>query len=66
MPVSLAILGDDRPNWRPSEFVAGRWGCEVRFTFPTAKLLKHDTPLRAPRRLRTVTGCGIKVLHDIR
>ena len=41
MPVSLAILGDDRPNWRPSEFVAGRWGCEVRFTFPTAKLLEY-------------------------
>ncbi len=43
MPVSLAILGDDRPNWRPSEFVAGRWGCEVRFTFPTAKLLEYVT-----------------------
>ncbi len=41
MPVSLAILGDDRPNWRPSAFVAGRWGCEVRFTFPTAKLLEY-------------------------
>ncbi len=41
MPVSLGILGDDRLNWRPSEFVAGRWGCEVRFTFPTAKLLEY-------------------------
>ena len=38
MPVSLAVLGDIGRGWRPTEFRAGRWGCEVRFTFPVAKL----------------------------
>lgn len=38
MPVSLAVLGDIGKGWRPSEFEAGRWGCEVRFRFPVAKL----------------------------
>jgi len=39
MPVSIAVLGDDRPSWRPREFHSGRWGCEVRFAFPAVKLL---------------------------
>jgi hypothetical protein len=34
MPVSLAVLGDESRSWRPDVFSAGRWGCEVRFTFP--------------------------------
>lgn len=41
MPVSLAVLGDAGPGWRPSAYEAGRWGCGVRFTFPTAKLLDY-------------------------
>ncbi len=39
MPVSLAVLGDDSRHWRPNTHEAGRWGCDVRFTFPVAKLL---------------------------
>lgn len=39
MPVSLAVLGDARARWRPAEHAAGQWGCDVRFTFPVAKLL---------------------------
>jgi hypothetical protein len=38
MPVSLAVLGDYGRAWRPTEFTAGRWGCEVKFTFPAAKV----------------------------
>ena len=38
MPVSLAVLGDYGRGWRPTEFQAGRWGCEVKFTFPVAKV----------------------------
>ncbi|WP_439628094.1 hypothetical protein [Gemmata sp.] len=38
MPVSLAVLGDAGRSWRPNEYRAGRWGCEVAFTFRTAKL----------------------------
>src|SRR6266498_6005683 len=37
--VSIALLADDRPNWRPETYEMGLWGCEVRFRFPTAKLL---------------------------
>lgn len=40
--VSLAILGDDRPNWRPARFGYDRWGCTLSLTFPTVKLLDFD------------------------
>lgn len=39
--VSLAVLGDDRPGWRPDEFRFGLWGCSVHFKFPVVKLLKY-------------------------
>ncbi len=42
MPVSLAVLGDESPSWRPSFFRAGRWQCDVRFDFPTVKLLDYQ------------------------
>jgi hypothetical protein len=42
MPVSLAVLGDDAPTWRPSSFCASRWQCDVRFDFPTVKLLDYQ------------------------
>jgi len=37
--VSLAVLADDRPGFRPTGYRRGRWGCEVMFRFPTVKLL---------------------------
>jgi hypothetical protein len=39
--VSLAILTDDRPNWRPQEFQAELWGSEITFRFPIVKLLDY-------------------------
>ena len=36
---SLAILADDRPNWRPKRYAHSLWGCRVTFTFPCVKLL---------------------------
>jgi hypothetical protein len=36
---SFAVLADERPSWRPSEFGYNLWGCELRFRFPTVKLL---------------------------
>lgn len=36
--VSLAILGDRSPTWRPTHYHDGLWGCEVRFQFPMVKL----------------------------
>jgi hypothetical protein len=41
MPVSLAILGDDGPRWRPTGHAASLWGCGVHFTFPVVKLLDY-------------------------
>lgn len=39
--VSLAVLGDEQASWRPSEWSAMLWGCEVRFAFPIVKLLDY-------------------------
>jgi len=37
--VSVAVLGDDHPNWRPDRFGYDLWGCELGFRFPIVKLL---------------------------
>jgi hypothetical protein len=37
--VSMAVLGDDRPAWRPDHFGYSLWGCEVGFRFPVVKLV---------------------------
>ena len=37
--VSLAVLADENPNWRPSSYHSEMCGCEVRFGFPSVKLL---------------------------
>lgn len=37
--VSLAILTDDQPDWRPTSFSYGRWGCKMELTFRISKLL---------------------------
>ena len=37
--MSLAVLGDDNPRWRPNEYKESFWGCTTHFTFQTVKLL---------------------------
>ncbi|MCI0643100.1 MAG: hypothetical protein L0Y72_18455 [Gemmataceae bacterium] len=39
--VSLAVLCDDRPEWRPNAFTYGQWGCKMELSFRVAKLLDH-------------------------
>ncbi|MDZ8106263.1 MAG: cytosolic protein [Nostoc sp. DedQUE12a] len=39
---SLAILADDRPTWKPSQFSDELWGCEIKFKFPIVKLLEYS------------------------
>lgn len=39
--VSLAVLCDDNPNWRPDHFEVGAWGSTVGSRFLTAKLLDY-------------------------
>lgn len=41
--VSLAVLADTRDSFRPTTFRYQRWGCELTFTFPTAKLIDWET-----------------------
>ncbi len=36
--VSLAVLTDERPSWRPSAFALEQWGCTMHFVYPVAKL----------------------------
>ncbi len=40
--VSLAVLCDETPDWRPSSFSYGRWGCRMELTFRVAKLLDYQ------------------------
>jgi hypothetical protein len=38
---SLAVLGDESRNWRPTHFGYDLWGCRVSFSFPVVKLLDY-------------------------
>jgi hypothetical protein len=38
---SLAVLADDNPDWRPSAYRRGLWGCTVSMRFPPLKLLDY-------------------------
>src|SRR5579862_334069 len=35
--VSLAVLADDSPSWRPDHYEWERWGCRKRLEFPIVK-----------------------------
>ena len=37
--VTLVVLADDRPNWRPDRYAYDLWGCGLEFRFPIVKLL---------------------------
>ena len=39
--VSLAVLTDDRKNWKPDRFGYSVWGCKVEIRFPVVKLLDY-------------------------
>ncbi|HEV3007110.1 MAG TPA: hypothetical protein VGX78_21745, partial [Pirellulales bacterium] len=39
--ISLAILADDNPAWRPTEYGYGRWGFHAGVRFPVVKLLDY-------------------------
>ena len=40
--ISLAVLGDERANWRPNSYEYTLAGCEVSLKFPTVKLLDYE------------------------
>jgi hypothetical protein len=39
--ISLAILADDDPNWRPDRYEHSRWGFRTLTEFPVVKLLDY-------------------------
>jgi hypothetical protein len=39
---SLAVLGDDRADWRPHSFGYDLWGCQPGIRFPVVKLLDYE------------------------
>ena len=40
--ISLAVLGDEHPNWRPASFGYAFSGCELSLKFPVVKLLDYE------------------------
>jgi len=68
--VSLAILGDEDPNWRPSRFEHGRWGCRAGIEFPVFKLLDyavHEQVLEAdPNPFALLVLAHLKTLQTRR
>lgn len=40
--VSLAVLADQNPQWRPKGFHSELWGCRVSLEFPVIKLLDYE------------------------
>lgn len=40
--ISLAVLADEDPNWRPSSYNYQLGGCRVSLDFPIAKLLDYE------------------------
>ncbi|NES00408.1 MAG: transposase [Symploca sp. SIO1B1] len=40
--VSIAILGDEEEDWRPSSYTRELWGCKATLEFPVVKLLDYD------------------------
>ncbi len=39
--VSLAVLTDSDPCYRPNQYETSRWGCELSFRFPIVKVRDH-------------------------
>ena len=45
--VSIAVLGDDRPGWRPDRHDLALWGCERTLHHPVIKLLDYRAETQA-------------------
>ena len=50
--VSLAVLGDDNPGWRPDSFGYARWGFRSEVRFPVVKLLDYAEHLETLQESR--------------
>ena len=63
--VSLAVLVDDDPDWRPQVFGTARAGCSLRFEFPVAKLLDWDAPERRAQLEADPSPAAVVVLAQL-
>jgi hypothetical protein len=65
--VSLAVLCDEQPSWRPDRFVYNNWGCEVGIRFPVVKLVDYRRDEAAleqsPNPFAAVILAELKVLE---
>ncbi len=43
--VSLAVLADEQPTWRPDHYAHDLWGCRVQLDYPIVKLLDFQNQL---------------------
>lgn len=65
--VSLAVLGDDRPTWRPSLYKFELWRCRKEFEFPVIKLLdclpRADELEKSDNPMATVVLAHLRALE---
>jgi hypothetical protein len=65
--VSLAVLADDDPDWRPGRFGYGRWRSRTGIEFPLVKLLDYAPHVQAleadPNPFATVVLAHLKALE---
>jgi hypothetical protein len=68
--ISLAVLADDDPDWRPSRYGYGRWGFRTGTEFPAPKLLDYAPRWQAleadPNPFATVVLAHLKALETRR
>jgi hypothetical protein len=68
--ISLAILADDDPDWRPNRYEYGRWGFRAGIEFPVVKLLDYAPKYRElesdPNPFAVVVLAHLKALETRR
>jgi hypothetical protein len=68
--ISLAILADDDPDWRPGRFEYGRWGFRSLVEFPIVKLVDYAPKYRElesdPNPFAVVVLAHLKALETRR
>ena len=62
--VTLAVLADDKKDYRPSSFEMGRWGCRHRFEFPYVKL--YDCRARIDELEQCTNPFAVVVMAHLR
>ncbi|HUY33670.1 MAG TPA: hypothetical protein VMV69_13045 [Pirellulales bacterium] len=65
--ISMAVLADDDPGWRPSHYGYGRWGFQTSVDFPVVKLLDYAPNCEAleanPNPFATVVLAHLKTME---